>query len=706
MKRIYSLLFLLSIAFSSNAQSGWCGTEERLQDSPEMIEALQKELNDPTKSRARKSNHKIIIPTVVHVIHYNGLGNISKNQILDGIRIVNEDFNKLNADTSTIRSIFQSLSVSSDVEFRLAKKDPNGNCTEGITRTNSYMSLGPSNRNLPKSLIQWDPLRYMNVWVVFAFEQTTLLGFAQFPSNTNPNLSTYGIMVRADEWGNIELAAGSGGRTVTHEFGHCLDLLHPFQGACGSLCQGTGDFVCDVPPQINDLGNSCSPSFNTCSNDALGGNSLNPNPFTTNVPDMVENFMGYGTGCAVLYTPGQKLRIDRAFAAYNQFSTLIDTANQTFTGTKDGYVSPACLPIAEILDFDKFTCAGGSIQFSESSYGGPITTYNWSFPGGTPSTSSLAQPTITYNTPGHYDVILRVSNTAGTDSVVLSNYVHVEGAQATYSGFNYTEGFENATSYANDWVIVSPSGAPTFDRANFVGKTGTSSLWLNNLNNVFVGGIDRAISPSIKMSDVLSPSISIDVAYRRRTTSSNDRLIFKASLDCGNTWLTILSTTPAFFAYDNSTQTTNFFPTQGSQWKNVTIPAQFIPANIRSANRVKFMLEVEHGDGNNFYFDDFKILGQPVGIEANKVKPSVELSIYPNPAKDQINLTYSPLNEVQQANIYLTNVVGEKVLEVYQGSMNKQEYKFFIDSSNLPKGIYFLSIDGSDRRISRKVVIH
>lgn len=716
MKRILSTLLGITLFFSLTAQTEqteWCGTEEMLKayhaENPEAAERYKKDIlaTANTRINQQKSNHKIIIPVVIHVIHYNGQGNISKAQIEDGIRQLNEDFNKLNADTTQIRQVFQGLATSTDIEFRLAKKDPNGSCTEGITRTNSYLAMGPSNRNAPKTLIGWDPFRYMNVWIVPAFNSPTLGGFAQFPSPNAGPASTYGLIVKSDEWGTIGTGTQGtfGGRAVTHEFGHCLELFHPFQSGCGSLCQGTGDLVCDTPPQISSLNNSCNFSFNSCSNDASGGNALNTNPFTSNVPDQLENFMGYGIGCQVMYTQGQKERMLRAINTYQKLITLTDTANQTFTGTNNGYVSPDCTPTAEILSFDKFICAGDNLQFTEDSYGGPLTNFNWSFPGGTPNSSTQQQPTITYNTPGDYDVILRVSNSGGVDSVILTDYVHVEGAQATYSGFNYVESFENATSFANDWTIVSPSGNPGFDRSNFAAKTGSASLWLNNLNNVYVTGKDQIISPSIKMSDVLNPSISVDVAYRRKNSSSNDKLNFYASIDCGKTWITILSTTPAFFAYDNSTQTSNFFPTQGSQWKNVTIPTQFIPVSIRNADRVKFRFEVEYGGGNNFYLDDFKILGQATGIDETKAAASNELTMYPNPADEAVTLLFSPKAASAQSQIYLTNLLGERVREIFSGNMEAQEYKFMINTDDLSKGVYFLSIDTDHGRLSEKLIV-
>ena len=722
MRKVIALLLIIFAAPLAYAQGDFCGTDEMLRlqnaDNPGWEQQFYQEALKlgKVKANVQKSGHKIIVPVVIHVIHYNGQGNISKAQINDGMRILNEDFNKQNADTSTIRSVFQNIAQSTDIEFRLARKDPNGNCTDGINRINSHLAMGPVNRNAPKDLIQWDPFRYLNVWIVAAFNSPTLGGFAQFPSPTSGPNRYYGLVVRADEWGSIELGLqGSfNGRAVTHEVGHCFELFHPFQpppfstngcGNAGATCVNSGDLVCDVPPQINDLGNSCSHTFNTCSNDALGGSTSNPNPYTTNVPDQVENFMGYGVGCQVMFTGGQKTRMLNAMSTYQKLISLTDTANATFTGTNDGYVAPTCAPIAEILDFDKFTCQGGTITFTDDSYGDAATAYNWSFPGGTPSTSTATSPTITYNTPGHYDVTMIVSNAGGSDTLVLSNYVHVSANQATYSGFNYTESFENATTFANDWVIIDEYQAPSFDRANFAGKTGTSSLWLNKLNSIYEGEIDRAVSPTIKMNDVLNPSISIDISYRRKNAQSNDKFNIYSSLDCGRTWSIIISLTPAFFAYDNSTQTSNFFPTQGSQWRNFTIPTNFIPIAVRNSANAMFMLEVEYGDGNNIYFDDFKILGQPVGIEKQEAVVD-ELELYPNPAKDQLNLNYTPSAEIAQASIYLTNVVGERVQMIYEGSMNRSEYKFVIDSSELPKGVYFLSIEGDQNRITRKVIIH
>lgn len=716
MKKIFSTLAFLSIILSSQAQSNWCAADIELkkyhEQNPEQAVAYQEELiksiKDISNFKRNKANGKIIIPLAIHVIHYNGNGNLSKNQIDDGIRILNEDFNKLNADTSTIRSIFKPYLADVGIEFRLAKIDPNGNPTEGITRTNHHFSNAPSDRNKPKTIAGWDRLSYLNVWIVSSMVQSsgggTLLGFAQFPSPSSGSLSTYGLVVRADEWGSIELAQSADGRTATHEIGHCLNLLHPFQGGCGSFCHATGDFICDTPPQFDDNNNSCVQSINSCSNDASGGVGSNPNPYSSNVPDQLENIMGYGTGCAVMFTEGQKTRMLSAINTYTKLDSITSDYNEIQTGTNDGYVGPTPAPIVEVFDTDKFLCEGSTVTFSHDAYGGPLTNYSWSFPGGTPSASAVANPTITYNTAGDYDVVLRISNAGGVDSLVLSNYVHVGAPAADYSAYNYNEGFETAAAF-DEWVVIDQYISPTFDRANFAASTGSGSVWISNNTAAYRTSSDQLVSPSLKMSDVISPTISMDVAYKRRNSGSDDQIKVFASTDCGSTWINLISMSPVFFAYDNSTSTSPFVPSQASQWRAVTIPGFAIPSSIKTADNVKFMIEVENGGGNNIYIDNFRINGQPVGIN-DVIAAENDFIIYPNPAKDEVNIKFDFIKSSENAQVYVQNIVGKKVADIYQGSFNQGAYQFYFDSSVLPTGVYFVTADLDGERITRKLVVN
>src|SRR4030095_4074136 len=81
-----------------------------------------------------------IIPIVFHVIHDYGYENITDEQVRDAVRIINEDFQKMNADTSIVVSSFQNIIGNARVEFRLANKTPSGACSNGIDHIHSLQT--------------------------------------------------------------------------------------------------------------------------------------------------------------------------------------------------------------------------------------------------------------------------------------------------------------------------------------------------------------------------------------------------------------------------------------------------------------------------------------------------------------------------------------------------------------------------------------
>lgn len=705
------ILLAISILISgiSYSQHNWCATDEMLEESlnnnPEAIAqfyAEQAQLMNlsPAKGSQNTKAPTVIVPVVVHVIHFNGTGNITEQQIQDGIDILNEDFQKLNSDTSQTRSIFQGVAADSQIEFRLAKIDPNGNCTGGINRVSSYLTF--DNRNEVKALSYWDANKYLNVWLVNSIRASstttgTTLGYAQFPNSGN--LSTYGLVVRHDQWGSIGTANSTNGRTATHEVGHCFGLLHTFQSGCGSFCNNTGDFVCDTPPAAaNTFG--CNYNNNQCSNDATGGTSVNPNPYTTNVPDQLENYMSYDD-CQTLFTEGQKDRMQAAFSVYSHLDNLRSAANLIATGTNTGYVAPTCPPVAYVIDKEmELICQGGSVSFTDDSYGAAVTNYLWQFPGGTPSTSTSATPTVVYNTAGTHNVTLIVSNSAGSDTTVLVDRVRVDDTSSAYIGFNYSDGFENFNQFSTDWVIQSPTGNAQWVLTTAASLNGNSSVFLDNYNNSSDTEKDYLVSPSIDLTHVLSPTFKFDVAFKNRT-SSTDNLKCAISVDCGQTWITrgVISTS----LMSSGTQDGSaFVPNSPNDWVPFTITTN---GTIRASDNAIFRFEFTGGGGNNIFIDNFRVDGQAVGL--NTVK-SVEntLQLYPNPTSNgSTTLTFSLEESSNNGEIYLSDMLGKKVKQVHSGSLNSDFNSFAISTSDLSSGIYFVSIVTNNKRTTRKLIV-
>ncbi len=208
--------------------------------------------------------------------------------------------------------------------------------------------------DVTKSLIYWDSNKYFNIWVVniinssSAPEGSIILGYAQFPSSRNSKPSTDGIIVRADQIGNIGVAQTSqAGRTVTHESGHWCGLYHPFQGGCvggtSSNCSALGDQVCDTPP-VSTSTSGCPTSRNSCTNDV------------PDLPDNIKNYMDYADGtCMDMYTAGQSVRMKSQMSTYrsNIYSaTNLSAAGLNADGTYKA-LTPATIKAPVLINFNE-----------------------------------------------------------------------------------------------------------------------------------------------------------------------------------------------------------------------------------------------------------------------------------------------------------------------------------------------------------------
>ena len=85
------------------------------------------------------------------------------------------------------------------------------------------------------------------------------------------------------------------------------------------------------------------------------------------------------------------------------------------------------IPDMVVADFSALSttvCAGNTVQFSDNS-GSDHFQWNWTFEGGTPSTSTLQNPLVTYSTTGSYNVKLVVSNSVMADSLTIEDMITV-----------------------------------------------------------------------------------------------------------------------------------------------------------------------------------------------------------------------------------------------------------------------------------------
>lgn len=187
------------------------------------LEAIDKQefANGYKSAKAKSFNGppKYIIPVVFHIIHQYGIENISEEQIKDGIRTLNEDFRKRNADTANTWHIFKTIAADCEIEFRLAGLDPNGKPTNGIERIESRLTTSGTDS---AKLNPWPRDKYMNIWVV----QYVRDGFAAFATYPGGAAAKDGILSLHTYIGAIGTSNLLQSHTLSHEVAHFLNIQH------------------------------------------------------------------------------------------------------------------------------------------------------------------------------------------------------------------------------------------------------------------------------------------------------------------------------------------------------------------------------------------------------------------------------------------------------------------------------------------------
>lgn len=199
------------------------------------------------------------IPVVVHILHEGEAivegTNLSKARVLDQLKTLNDDYRRRPGSRGYNE---HPDGADSGIEFMLAKMAPDGSATDGIVRINQNEHENDyvdSYFNYLAAYSYWNPEQYLNIWVVPNRDDyvDTFLGLATGPETDLPggHLLTVGEPVQAEgviighhHFGSSSINSKYNlGRTLTHEIGHYLGLLHPW----GNKNCEENDFCNDTP---------------------------------------------------------------------------------------------------------------------------------------------------------------------------------------------------------------------------------------------------------------------------------------------------------------------------------------------------------------------------------------------------------------------------------------------------------------------------
>jgi PKD repeat protein len=354
------------------------------------------------------------------------------------------------------------------------------------------------------------------------------------------------------------------------------------------------------------------------------------------------------------------------YATAGQYNVILSASNAAGSDTEEKIAYITVLnettPVADFTANPTSIMAGQRVQFNDISLNSP-TSWSWSFPGGTPSSSSIQNPEITYNTAGTYSVTLIASNTCGSNQKVISNYINVTPAPVTYCA-------STSNIYNFEWIAKVA-----------VGTTANSSPNQPDKGYTDFTGFTFNVTPGKSYTLACTPGFS--------GTKQNE--YWKVWID-----------------YNKDGD----FADSGEQVLNANKKTTAVSSNLRvpstATGTTRMRVAMKRGAAPSYCetftygeVEDYTITfgAGPVGDGGihDALVSEGSMLIYPNPAGSELNIQLNGFGERTQLSVF--NVLGVKVLS----SIITEPY-IRQDISTLKPGIYFIVVNDDGRTASGRFV--
>lgn len=247
-------------------------------------------------------------------------------------------------------------------------------------------------------------------------------------------------------------------------------------------------------------------------------------------------------------------------------------------------------------------CPGQTVIFTNLSTGSPTAT-TWTFAGGTPSTSAVSNPTVTYNTPGSYSVQLVATNSNGSNTYSVAAYINVISAVS----LPLAQTFQTATFPPTNWYITDAGND------NIKWKLKTTAGYNSTQSTVFDNWSD-SITPTrdelktyVNLSGFSSAKMTFYRSYSQTFASPYvDTLQIGVSTNCGtSTTYPYLKGGSQLATATSSSSTAPFTPTATTQWVKDSIDLTPYVGQVNVM--IAFINRGHYGDA--IYLDNINITG-------------------------------------------------------------------------------------------------
>lgn len=353
-------------------------------------------------------------------------------------------------------------------------------------------------------------------------------------------------------------------------------------------------------------------------------------------------------------------------------------------------------PIANFVALSNNVCAPASIQFRDTSSNNP-TSWDWSFQGGTPATSNLRHPLVTYNTPGTFEVKLVVRNQNGADSSIRAGFITIKAPDQV--ALPMVQDFDAPGFPPAGWRRITNTRGDSIWRQTtsitFQGNTTqlpSGCAYLNNYPGNNRGSRDYLVTPGLNLGAYRSAFLTMNYAYMAYT-GNPDTLDVVYSTDCGSTWTNIWTASGANLATVPTAGTAWYIPTTLADFKDEVIP---LPST--TSDNVQIAFVNRGGYGQLIYIN--KVTVDTVGATSlpnDNLLKQARLFPNPNSGKFTVELPEQLSKSGVAITLELTNTLGQIILRKTVAASEA----ILVDEQNLATGLYFVNLKVGDARVTK-----
>jgi len=173
------------------------------------------------------------------------------------------------------------------------------------------------------------------------------------------------------------------------------------------------------------------------------------------------------------------------------------------------FCDSSTVPPTALATGDQFLCPGTCTGFLNLSFN--ASSYQWSFPGGIPASSTDLNPSnICYNTPGSFDVTLIATNSIGTDTLLLTNYITVYPQPPPQSILqNGDTLFANAGAVSYQWYYNGNLISGATNNFYIASSSGDYNVVATDVNDCEVEAVINDVIASVSQFPVYSSQFTV-----------------------------------------------------------------------------------------------------------------------------------------------------------------------------------------------------